>query len=89
MNKITKRISKRLQKIAKRIDKMIEHVAGERIGFMLVVYTPERASYISSIDREDNIKQMKLMLELWEKETPDVPAHEFEEETHELNNTDK
>ena len=76
MNKVTEKVSKKLRKIAKRIDVMIKNACGERVGFMLIVYTPERASYISSIDREDNIKQMKYLIELWEKGLPDVKAHE-------------
>jgi len=76
MSNVTIKISKKIKSIAKRIDMLIKNACGERVGFMLIVYTPERASYVSSIDREDNIKQMKHLLELWEKEMPDVKAHE-------------
>ena len=80
MNKITIRISKKINSIAKRIDTLIKNACGERIGFMLIVYTPERASYISSIERKENIKQMKAIIELWESGEPDVKAHEVKED---------
>lgn len=76
MSNITIRVSKKIKAIAKRLDTLIKNAAGERVGFMLIVYTPERASYVSSIDRADNIKQMKTLIELWEKGQPDVKAHE-------------
>jgi len=76
MSNVTIRISKKLTAIAKRIDILIKNACGERVGFMLIIYTPERASYISSIDRADNIKQMKKLIELWDKGQPDIKAHE-------------
>ena len=76
MSNVTIRVSKKLKAIAKRLDTLIKNAAGERIGFMLIIYTPERASYVSSIDRIDNIKQMKALIELWESGQPDVKAHE-------------
>ena len=77
MHKTTIRISKKIKSIAKRLDMIIKNIAGERVGFMLIVYTPEQASYISSIDRADNIKQMKALIERWESGQPDVKAHEI------------
>ena len=78
--KVTTRVSEKLKSIAKRIDTLIKNAAGERVGFMLIVYTPERASYISSIARKENIKQMKAIIELWESGEPDVKAHEVNED---------
>ena len=76
MSNVTIRISKKIKAIAKRLDTLIKNAAGERVGFTLIIYTPERASYISSVSREDNIKQLKYLIELWEKGQPDVKAHE-------------
>jgi len=75
MSNVTIRVSKKIKAIAKRLDTLIKNAAGERVGFTLIVYTPERASYISSVSREDNIKQLKYLIELWEKGQPDIEAH--------------
>ena len=76
MSNVTIKISKKIKAIAKRLDTLIKNAAGERVGFTLIIYTPERASYISSVSREDNIKQLKYLIELWEKGQPDIEAHE-------------
>lgn len=80
MNKVTVRVSKKLKGIAKRIDTLIKNACGERIGFTLIIYTPERASYISSVSREDNIKQLQYLLDTWKEGEPDVKAHEVKED---------
>ena len=79
MNKVTTRVSKKLNNIAKRIDTLIKNACGERVGFTLIVYTPERASYISSVSREDNVKQLEYLLKTWKEGEPDTKAHEVKE----------
>jgi len=72
----TIKLSQNLSKIAKQLDKIIEHYAGERIGFSLLVFTEGRASYIGNWDRKESIKQLRTLLDLWEKGMPDIKAHE-------------
>jgi hypothetical protein len=77
MKESTIKLSAALQDIAGALDEVIEETAGERIGFCLIVFTEERASYISSVDRKIVTEQLKYLLELWEGGMPDVPAHEY------------
>jgi hypothetical protein len=76
MKESTILISAAMPQLAEAIDEAIERIAGEKIAFSLIVYTPERASYISSCSREDSIKQLSYLLELWKAGMPDIPAHE-------------
>ncbi len=69
-------LSRELQGIAQALDRTIESVAGERIGFTLMVFTEGRAQYISTVSREDSVREIKRLLSLWEHGMPDVPAHE-------------
>lgn len=77
MNEATLRLSEGLQDLAGALDDVIEEIAGERIGFCLVVFTEGRASYISSVTREDAKEQLKHLLELWDRGMEDIPAHEY------------
>lgn len=76
MDKATIAVSESLQALAEGIDLAIEQIAGERIAFTLLVYTEGRASYISSCSREEAVKEMRKLLDLWDEGMPDVPAHE-------------
>lgn len=71
----TIQLSKDLQEIAHKLDSLIEKSAGERVAFTLLVYTEGRASYISSATREESVREIKHLLELWESGMPDTPAH--------------
>lgn len=71
----TTALSHALGDIAKDLDKAIEAAAGERVAFTLVVFTEGRASYISSASREDSVREIRNLLDLWERGMPDVPAH--------------
>ena len=70
-------LSRDLKGIAKRLDKMIEQSAGQRVAFTLMVYTDGRASYLSTASREDSIREMKKLIEMWEAGMPDIPAHQY------------
>jgi len=76
MKPATIRLSEKLQDIARGLDEMIEAVAGERIGFTLLVFTEGRASYISTVARDDSVREIRYLLDLWAKGMPDVPAHD-------------
>ena len=76
MNRAGTKLSKCMQKLGHTIDSLIKKISGERIGFTLIVYTEERASYISNVDRKDAIREINFLLECWEKEMPDIKAHD-------------
>ncbi len=71
------RLSEHLQGIARVLDEMIEDVAGERVAFTLMIFTPGRASYISTARRDESVREIKHLLSLWDQGMPDVPAHDF------------
>lgn len=79
MSQVTRAISLEAQAIANRLEEDINRAAGagQRIGFTLLIYTPERASYIGNVARADAIREMKNLLAIWEADMPDIPAHEF------------
>ena len=70
-------LSRDLRGIAADLSKRIEKSAGEPVAFTLLVYTEGRASYISSASREDSVREIKHLLELWGHDMPDIPAHEY------------
>lgn len=78
MNQSTIQLSQTLPKIAQELDKQIEQAAGERMAFTLVVFSPDRASYISTADRAESIQQLRFLLDQWETGMPDVKAHEVQ-----------
>lgn len=77
MNDATIKVSHAMRPLAEGIDGALLQVAGERVGFTLIVYTEGRASYISNVTREESIREMKKLISLWEQEMPDIPAHEY------------
>lgn len=77
MKHSTLALSRELQGIARNLDKAIESAAGERVAFTLVVFTEDRASYISTAPRPDSVREMKSLIGYLEQGMPDVPAHEF------------
>jgi hypothetical protein len=76
MNEATLKLSRDMQSIAGALDQVIADVAGERIGFTLIVFTEGRASYISTISREESVREIRKLLDLWDQGMPDVPAHD-------------
>ena len=70
-------VSRDLQAIARDLDARIEALAGQRIAFALVIFTPGRASYVSTAaSRSAVAQQLRDLLAYWEAGMPDVPAHE-------------
>jgi len=66
-----------MQRIARMIDAEIEKEAGQRVAFTLLVYTAPRASYVGSCERAEAIREMKRLIEIWEADMPDIPAHDI------------
>jgi hypothetical protein len=73
----TMQLSKDLQGIAADLSKQIERSAGEPVAFTLLVYTEGRASYISNATREESVREIKHLIDLWGHGMPDIPAHEY------------
>ncbi len=71
------KLSKSLKQIADNLEKDILEKSGEKLGFTLMVFTEDRAQYISNVDRQVSVEQIKNMLDYWEKGMPDVPAHDI------------
>lgn len=70
-------VSQQLQSIAADLDKRIQSVAGERVAFMLLIWTEGRANYVSTArDREQVAQQLRDLLAHWDAGMPDVPAHQ-------------
>lgn len=69
-------VSLRLQDLARELDRRLEDIAGEPVGFTLIVYTFPRASYISNVDRKVAISEMLSLLAAWRSGMPDIPANE-------------
>lgn len=76
MKASTIKLSQELQTIGRALDAQIERAAGERFGFTLIVFTEGRASYLSNVSREDSVREIKHLLEMWGQGMPDIPAHE-------------
>ena len=77
MSNPTIALSQNMEKIAKDLDTAIEEAAGQRVAFALFVFTPNRASYISTAKRQEVITEIKKLLSYWEQGMPDIPAHEI------------
>lgn len=79
--KVDRRVSERLQELGKSLDAQIEEMAGERLGFVLLVFSPvagERMNYISNCPRPEMQNAMASLLKGWQSGMPDVPAHEVQ-----------
>lgn len=75
MKDSTIKVSVAMPAIAEALENIIESIAGERVGFTLLVFTEERASYISNVPRADSVREIKGLLADWEAGAPDIPAH--------------
>ena len=77
MKQSTIEISKSLQTVAQALAEGFEEIAGEPVGFALIVFTEGRASYVSNVnDRPAVISEIKKLLAYWEAGMPDIKAHE-------------
>ena len=75
-----RKVSVHLRAIAAGIDQALTKVAGQPMGFCLVVFNAEQASrtnYVSNCERNAVMEAMKELIEEWEKGLPDIPAHEL------------
>lgn len=73
-----RRISKALRQVASNVDQSLRHIAGERVGFSLFVWTDGRAQYVSNCERVDIAKAITECLDRWSTGMQDVPLHQDE-----------
>jgi len=78
MKECSIKVSKKMPEIAKLINDKIVDTGGERLGFTLIIFTDERASYISNCNRKLSTEAIKHLLDCWEKDMPDIPAHNYQ-----------
>lgn len=70
------KVSIQMQELAKRVDNYIEELAGERCGFMLLVWAGNDVNYVSTDnDRDRAAKAMRELIAKWESGLPDTPSH--------------
>lgn len=72
-------VSRMMNKLARRIQSELKRGTGQDLGFSLVVFPPganELTSYISNCKREEVKEALRQLLEYWDQDGPDVPAHE-------------
>jgi hypothetical protein len=68
-------ISKQLPALLDLVEDKVTQIAGAKQAMTLIIWTEGRANYISNARREDVIRALKEMLEAWERNMPDIPAH--------------
>jgi hypothetical protein len=76
-----RKISVAMQEIAEHLDKYLENIAGEHMGFSLVVFNAvndSRMNYVSNCSREDVYSALSSLLKGWEEGMPDIPAHKVD-----------
>jgi len=70
------KISKELVSIANQLDDKLREVAGERMGFSLVVFQSElgsRMNYMSNCERGNVRHALTSLLKGWDEGMPDIP----------------
>lgn len=79
MSKSDIAVSKQLQAVCKRLDKDLKKIAGQRMGFSLIVFSDAdngQVNYASNCARNEAAVALREVLERWEnKDVIDVPAH--------------
>lgn len=78
---LDRKVSKKLRDFAKTLGPQIEEMAGQPMGFALLIFSPvegERMSYISNCDRAQMHQALKSLIIGWEAGMPDIPAHKVD-----------
>lgn len=69
------RLSVRLQDIAQSLSEVLDEVAGEPIGFVLLLSADKTAQYVSNCHRKDGQELIEELLARWKAGRADIPAH--------------
>ena len=81
ISKEDRKISENLQDIAGALDCELAKIAGQRMGFSLIVFSHgknSRLNYVSNCGRDDVVGVMETLLQGWSEGMPDIKAHEVE-----------
>lgn len=78
MNKVTRKVSERMQRLAAVVDGAVTETAGQKMGWSLIVFTEGRAQYISNCSRPEVVTAMKELITAWDAGLPDIPAHQID-----------
>lgn len=73
-------ISESMQELATELHNRLEGIAGQTMGFSLVVFNAEagsRLNYVSNCDRQEVYSALKSLIAGWEGGMPDIPSHEI------------
>lgn len=69
------KVSLALQQLAAAINDHLQEVAGEPVAFVLVLQVGGTAQYVSNADRKDGAALITELLQRWEANRADIPAH--------------
>lgn len=69
------KLSVALQPIAAGLAEVLTEIAGEPIGFVLVVNADHIAQYVANVKREEGTRLLTELLERWRAGRADIPAH--------------
>lgn len=74
------KLSENLIEVAREIDARLKEIAGERVGFSLIVFSDNnvltQTHYISNADRKEASIALSEILGQWASvESQDIPAH--------------
>ena len=69
------RLSVRLQDIAQSLAEVLDVVAGAPIALVLVLQADKAAQYISNASRQDGRELLKSLMDRWDANRADIPAH--------------
>lgn len=68
------KLSVALQPLASSVEKYLHAIAGERIGFVVVLNAVGVAQYVSNLQRDDGKELLGTLLERWNANKADTPA---------------
>jgi len=69
------RISQGLQGISTKLSEKLDKVAGEHVGFTLLIYSGDRVNYVSNVTRKEGIEQLEVFLKTQKEGAVDIPYH--------------
>lgn len=68
-------LSLRIQDIAQSLDDVLTEIAGHRVSFVFVVEGDGVAQYVSNASRPDGRALLESLIERWDTNRADIPAH--------------
>lgn len=69
------KFSLQAQQLASALNETLEQIAGEPVAFVLVVSTDKVAQYVANCERKDGRELLESLLQRWQANRADIPAH--------------